>query len=238
MCKDTVILGGYMLMLASKKKHWTKFGIGSEGIISASNCICDEIIGDWILKWHSNHRELTTEYNDKLLKLSRQKMNELIEETNTLFDINKFGVAHMFTDISLAREIYQKYFRHINGIRLIGIGLKEDEYEIFRDEEEIEKDIHGYYGVNVCFNNREVMNISNIIGYDVLGYDWGYFHSYLCNGLEEDIYERLGIKPKHNGLYSTYDEVVKIINLIDNEIVEPEPALWQPWIVCEYELDK
>lgn len=82
------------------------------------------------------------------------------------------------------------------------------------------------------------MDISNIIGYDVLGYDWGYFHSYLCNGLEKDIYERLGIKPKHNGLYRTYDEVVNIINLIDNEIVEPEPVLWQPWIVCEYELDK
>lgn len=137
MCKDTVILGGYMLMLLNKQNYWTKLGIGSEGIISASNCICDEIIGEWILKWNSNHKELTTEYNNKLLKLFQPKLNELIQEINKLFDINKFGVAHMFTDISSAREIYQKYFRHIKGIRLIGIGLKEDENEIFKDEEEI-----------------------------------------------------------------------------------------------------
>lgn len=113
------------------------------------------VIGSWALNWTEEQKNI--EYYNNILKLNDNELTIMRNEISQLYELNKFGMDYIFTDLEAAREIYKKYLKNINGVRLIGIGLKEDEYRIFKYEEQIEKD-NKYYGVNICFNKK---------GYDI-----------------------------------------------------------------------
>lgn len=233
---ENVIIGGYTLIRPREEWFIKPKIVDFENIISVSSCICDEIIGDWILEWQTNHKSTTEGYNKSVLKLTESRLNELIKTMNDYYNKNKFGAGGFFTDLESARKIYNEYLSHIEDVRLIGIGLDIHEYEIFKSEENLENGTEEYYAINKCLKNRLIMDTSNIIGYDILGFEYGGFHSFLCNGLERDFCDQLGIKPKKNGLYNTYEEVVQAVDLIEEGKVVGEPVLWQPWIICEYAL--
>ena len=71
------------------------------------------------------------------------------------------------------------------------------------------------------------------VGCDLLGYDGlGGFHSWLCNSLEQLIYEEVHIRPNEVGLLSTLDEAQRALALISPD--EEEPGVWLPWLVVRY----
>jgi len=106
---------------------------------------------------------------------------------------------------------------------------------IFLDEEKPGEGIGSTLVYNVLQRN-EFIDTAGFIGFDILGYDMGSFHSYVCNGLEDDFYEVFGIKPNPCGLYDSYTDSRQAAGYLLNEEIGAEPALWQSWVVCKFEL--
>jgi hypothetical protein len=70
-----------------------------------------------------------------------------------------------------------------------------------------------------------------------ISYDQNINDSWLCSGLERDMFEQFGIRPNKNGLINTYDEAMRVYRWIAEDEqrghrAEPEP--YYPWLLVAY----
>lgn len=74
-----------------------------------------------------------------------------------------------------------------------------------------------------------------LIGFEPLLSDGMIPCSWLCNGLETVVAERLHVLPNSNGLIDTFDDAVTIVSHIARDDVDAEPGLWLPWLIVEHD---
>ena len=73
----------------------------------------------------------------------------------------------------------------------------------------------------------------------LLGEEYGeWFHSFVCNALENEYLERLHISLNPNGLIDRYDDAVRAADHTNLDEVGAEPVLWLPWLISEYPLSR
>ena len=68
----------------------------------------------------------------------------------------------------------------------------------------------------------------------MLSYEYGIEHSWLCNSLERDAAEQLGVTPNSNGLIDLYDDADRVAEYANRDDVTTEPGLWLPWLIVQY----
>jgi len=91
----------------------------------------------------------------------------------------------------------------------------------------------GSYGITEQFRHTLVPAPGQELGWEVLCYDHGSFHSWLCNRLEDDAEKRFGIIPNARGFIDRYEEALKVAA----ECTEhANPGVWSPWMITHYEL--
>ncbi|MGL5832390.1 MAG: hypothetical protein ACRC1Z_04055, partial [Waterburya sp.] len=65
-------------------------------------------------------------------------------------------------------------------------------------------------GVCNALRSNQTININHdFLGYEVLGNDFGGFHSFVCNRLETDFAHQLKIKLNQHGLIDQYDQAIQ-----------------------------
>jgi len=73
-----------------------------------------------------------------------------------------------------------------------------------------------------------------VIGYEVLCWDMGGFHSSRCNGLEADFQDVLGIESGADGFPTDLSSARRCADFAGLESTGAEPGLWQPWRITVY----
>lgn len=223
-------LGAYFIVIPTLRADCMDKLLIPDKFISVSNCICDVVPATWGLEWVT-YRENDIKRAKDILKLEDKQFSELERWVTKKFNENLFGWPYGFTEISVALEFESKFLSRVEEAYIVSIGLREDEAMIFLEEEKPQKDMGKTLVYKVLEKNIK-MSLNDVLGYDVLGYDFSNFHSYLCNGLERDFYKDLNIKPNKNCLYDTYEQAEMAVKYLNNEHTGAEPVLWQPWIVC------
>lgn len=112
----------------------------------------------------------------KLWNLSGEKAQQLSKEINGLFG-NGLDTDGRFTCLSDARRFYDSYFSNGNCI-IVSVSSEEKYFDILKGE----------LGNNSCgltFDKTGCMDENELLGFDILGWDIGIFHSFLCNGLQK-----------------------------------------------------
>jgi hypothetical protein len=74
------------------------------------------------------------------------------------------------------------------------------------------------------------------LGFEPLGYDYGGFHSFICNSLEKDYSKDLHLPINEHGRFSELAACERAVEYTRLDSTGAEPALWQPWLVVEYPL--
>ena len=69
----------------------------------------------------------------------------------------------------------------------------------------------------------------DFLGYEVLCWDIGGFHSFICNGLEKDYEEKLQLIFNENGFFNELDSAVKAVEYTRRDEVGAEPGYWAPF---------
>ena len=236
-------LGGYYLLLPAKRYDFMNKELVPEYFITVSECLIDLLVSEYLPSFNNkeinkNKHELISKYRE-FSKLSDEKIVELNEEVCMLQKQKLFGYDSVFTKIDIVRNIYQKYFKHLDNAKLISIGLNEIEYNEIIEQENILECNNGYYGLFSCLAEKTMITDGKLLGFDLLGYGHGYFHCTLCGGSEEDIYKKFGYKLNEYGLYDDYEEANVSSRYLDDSNGElAELALWQPWAIFEHETCK
>lgn len=187
----------------------------SERILTVSSCICDS---QPELFACMNRGEGRKEYR-KRLAMEAQEFEEFAEEMVQMFEDGRLMCGGRFLDLQEAKWVYCRWFRERScegeAYRLVGISLE----DCFVPEVEEEKPLAPHHG-------------GAFLGYDILGWDIGGFHTYLCNSLQKELMARFCLKPGRLGLLqNSREEVNRFSEAIQGK---GEPVVWIPFQVHEY----
>ena len=226
---------GYYLILPTSRKEYMDKVIVPESVLSVSECICTHY-PDISILW-GNVEVKKDRYMEQLgLSLNTfQLLEQWIEEHRKTGDMLFLQV---FSNLNAAQMFVNHFLNHLPDIRIISIGLPE-QYKV-----DFLEDVAAYssknpepYGVEKILQRQLPVNMegAQIIGYEVLGFDSGSFHSYLCNGLERDFSHHFNFSLNSHGLIHTFEEADRYSDYC-NELGEAtEAVLWLPWAIFEYE---
>ncbi len=143
----------------------------------------------------------------------------------------------MFYSPDAARNFIRHFELNTDNLFIIGAGLPKELHRAWLEEE---PDNEG-----IAKRVKQAIPIENSgeqIGYDVVSYSYTDFaHSWLCSGLEKDMYELFGIRTNQHGLLATSTDAKRVNDWIaeDNEQgarAEPEP--YDYWLLVNYPLNE
>lgn len=73
-----------------------------------------------------------------------------------------------------------------------------------------------------------------VMGFEILGDEGCYnFHSCICNGLETDLKDDLGVRFNENGFIDSFEEAERSALFI-NQCEDAEPGYWYPCLIVRY----
>lgn len=226
---------GYYLILPTSRKEYMDKAVVPESVLSVSECICTHY-PDISILW-GNVEVKKDRYMEQLgLSLNTfQLLEQWIEEHRKTGDML---FSQVFSNLDAAQTFVDRFLNHLPDIRIISIGLPEQYRVDFLDDVTAFSNKNPEpYGVEKILQRQLAVNMegAQIIGYEVLGFDSGSFHSYLCNGLERDFSHHFNFSLNSHGLIHTFEEADRYSDYC-NELGEvTEAVLWLPWAIFEYE---
>ncbi len=230
-----LFVGGYYLVEMTPIRGGMNHDILPKNILSLSDCICNLHPLEFCLSWISSSKNDKEKYAKKL-GINLEKFHELQVKTDNDFNANKYGFSEVFSDLECAKEYYNQYFNNIPNLKLVAIATTEKHRNLFIESSEsmnIADDFHGIYKTFKNKNKNIIDPTMKFLGHDILGFEYGSFHSYLCSSLENDFSEKLDIKFNPVGLIDELALAEKASDYANNPENHVEPALWQPWAVYE-----
>jgi hypothetical protein len=143
-----------------------------------------------------------------------------------------WGWPCVLYELETARDLHRRFLSSATNLRLLGLALPEDLVPAFLEEAKPIPN-EGDIGFYTCLtSDRQIEPGGDPLGWEILGFDRG-FHSWLCNGLEKDVFQALGIRPATNGLIQSAADAKQAAEYCDQEGLG-EPVLWLPWLIVEY----
>jgi hypothetical protein len=221
------ILCGYMIILSNYQT--TSSGIDMSKYCNTLFSISDHC--SFIIPDSSGISEL----NAKLLDLDKTTKQKLKEYIKKLLETEELIWPDVFTTLQSAKEFKRRFLSNRNDVYIIAIGLPEDFFEDFIENQCPEESHHPYIYKMLKRNIKLDLSNGEMLGYDICGYNGKTaaptFYSYLCNNLHTKFID-LGIRINKYMLISNFEDAKKVIDLIDKKIVHADSDyLWYPWIV-------
>src|SRR5688572_19548165 len=200
------ISGGYFVAKYSDRAECMSPDLLPARILSASNCIA-EIPDAWAVGW-ANYPENDRKDEAAKFGIRPEILPQVIDWVTSRLESQKIGWPVVFYSLDTARQFVQSFLRHENDLALLGIGLKPEDAALLLLEEK-PQDNHGTPGIYEALGQGlRLESGGEALGFEVLGYEWGGFHSWLCNGLEVDSYREFNIRPNRYGFISNPEEAV------------------------------
>lgn len=225
--------------MPTPRKDYMDEKIVPETVLSVSSCLCKQYPDTSIL-WGNSEVE-KARYMDQLgLSLNTVQLFEhWIEEHRNTGDVL---FPQVFSSLHSAQDFLNRFLIQLPGIRIISIGLPERYQSDFLEDIELFSSKNPEpYGVEKMLlqHHPPEKDGAKKVGYEVLGFDSGSFHSYLCNGLERDFRQHFNFSPNRYGLIDSIEEADRY-SAYCNEISEEETesVLWLPWAIFEHKRSK
>ncbi|MCI8865323.1 MAG: hypothetical protein HFG60_08550 [Lachnospiraceae bacterium] len=206
---------GYYICEIYDTPEWLR-GV-SRQILSVSGCIGGQhprwecFTGGW-------RKGEAQEYQERL-QLDKGQYREFSEMAGCLFDAQRLDVDGRFPLLSDARGFYEK-FCQAPSCCVVSVSTTTEYYKILSDE---------WKGSNSHALTDGENDNSQWLGNDILGWDIGGFHSFLCNSLQKEL---PGAKFNGLGLLgNVFPEVEGFAHQIQGK---GEPVEWIPCRIGGY----
>ncbi len=230
-----IVSGGYFLTKDVRRPNSVAASLMPSRLLSMSSCICDFVPDVWAVEWADME---ASERAVEALKfgLPATSVDSVVQWTTEHMHTESLGWPSVFFSVNGARAFAKEFLRDAEGLKLLGIGLHEECLEEFLSEEKTEPE-QGTPGVYSAVDKRQPLEEGGSeLGWEVLGYDFGDFHSWLCNSLENKVAKKCSIKPGERGFIESASDALSAAQFCRKKGSGAEPGYWAPWLVREYPL--
>ena len=226
-----LISGGYFLIKPMRRDAWHPAHLVRDPIISASSCLQDDGLPDF--EWFSEKGDrkwlMETPPRIGLTEAEGDRIQAWCAANNRGDSkTDRLRWPDVFASIDALRELVSVIGRVPSGFIAIGIALPLEFVARVCAEE------NSAYGITEQFQHALVPTPGQHLGWEVLCYNHGSFHSWLCNRLEDDAEKRFGIIPNARGFIEKFEDARTVAEYCDN--IQPEPGVWLPWLITQYEI--
>jgi hypothetical protein len=226
-----LLSGGYFVGRRVRRGATMNAALLPERILTASSCLIGLVPDTWALAWTQEgadeRRKAAAQFG-----LSEDTLRSITAWTSSAFDTGRVGFPNVLLTLEAALELKRLFMPE--DVVVFGIGLPRDLCASFVDY----ADVPDGMGVPGVVRALEAITRpapgGQPLGFDVLGWDTGSFHSYLCNGLESEFDKLLGVRPNAHGFYDGEADARRCAEHASSESTRAEPGLWLPWFVHAY----
>jgi len=227
--------GGYFLTMAVDRPEYVTAELLPSRLLSLSDCICDFIPNVWAVEWASVEAEQRVAEALKF-NVPSSALPDIVNWTTERMNTGALGWPCVFFSTRDARDFARRFLNVIPDLKLLGIALHTDLVDEFLSEEKPGPS-QGEPGIYTAISSRKPLEPGGSeLGWEVLCYEYGGFHSWLCNSLESDVAKKCGIKPGAAGFIASANDALAAAEYCGREDVGAEPGFWAPWLVMEYSL--
>ncbi|UCD78624.1 MAG: hypothetical protein JSW26_24985 [Desulfobacterales bacterium] len=207
-------------------------------IVSASGCIARFAPNTWCIEWTRDTRERRIE-DARAFGLEFQDLQEIIAWTTSRFG-KSIRWPNVITDLNTSKDLVSRFFSHLSNVKVLELCLHRSMSQDFCQEAEPPPPKPGFapngrQGVQeVILKEKPPIPTGRILGFELLVFDFSLSCSWLCNGLETQVEQDLGIKPNQYGLIDSFDKAFRCVEYISRDDVGAEPGLWLPWLIIDH----
>ena len=229
---NAYVSGGYFLGRPMARAAFMNPELLPDAILTASHCLVDFVPDAWSIAWSGDSPEERQERASRF-QLTGAALEEFMDFCTHALETGELGWPSVLRDIEIARRVKSQFFSKIEGLVVFGIALARELVKDFLDETRQEA---GHAGVLTALRRGLAPDPSGIaLGFDVLGWDWCAFHSYVCNSLENEFASVLNIRPNQYGFFDRIEDARRCADHSNLETTGAEPALWRPWLTVVYD---
>jgi len=210
-----------------------------ERVLSGSPCICDFFPDDWTIEWTSTSAD-TRVKDAASFGISSPELPAVVDWATKSVE-KSFGWTSAFYSLEAAQDARARFFPNNYEIVLFSLALHESIVEDFLTYARPSPPQPGCApmgeaGIFQCINAaRKIAEGGETAGFELLSTLYGIIScSWLCNGLEKDCADQLGVVPNRLGFVPSYEEALRCAKFISRPETGAEPGLWLPWLVTVY----
>ncbi len=226
MIRSPISAGGYFLTRPIDRPGWTGPDLLPAVLHSVSGCLADQAFEFW---WNENDASEATLFGAPLTRLA-----DVAAWYGQHFDVD-LGAPNVAFSPAVISAFVDEFIEDTGGLVILGCGLAEADRERILVDHPADPGL-GEYGVYLMLERGVPMEPGGeVLGFEVLSYEYGLEHSWLCNHLEEEARSVLRITPSlDTGLLDSYEEAAAVARYINEGDVGAEPGLWLPWQITRY----
>lgn len=188
-------------------------GIKSDEMITISDCFSGIHPELSYCYFDNNRKQEQMEYQEKW-KLHSDKVTMLQNDIHNMFE-KSLAIDGRFLKLEDAKKICTNYF-DANKCVIVSVSTTEEYYKVLTEELS-----ENSSGINNFFSGVEDKN--SMLGYDILGWDFSGFHTFLCNSLHKELE-----MPRFNK-YCLLDNDFEVVEDFAKQIQgKGEPVEWIP----------
>lgn len=209
-----------------------------DSIVSLSSCICQFFPATWTIDWTSDDHE-TRLRHASTFGISEDRLEPIVKDVTRLFG-DCFGWESVMYSKDAAQRMIDDFLPKDLDTQIIGAALHNSHVDTYLEYAAPPKPKPGFapagaHGTFEVLSKRETPEpAGEALGFELLVYDQGLSHSWLCNGLEKECHSKLGIFPNQHGLIKTFDDAKRCAEHVSSDRVGAEPGLWLPWLLMRY----
>lgn len=229
---DDYVSAGYYITKYFTRGDWQSTGLLPEKLLSVSHCLAKIAP---IVYWANSQEDFDAFGIPDTLR------PEFEQWCNDKFDI-EIGFPDVTYHLETARDFIKRFIPQKDDLFLLGAGLHKDFIEPFLLVEPTLRmgvQDEGQRGLAHIIGQRSPLPEGEILGYEVVCSDFGDInHSWLCNGLEKDGWDRFQIRPNQYGFIGTYAEAKTLTEFIMTDpAIYGEPGFYMPLLIINYPLE-
>ena len=228
MSQDEFRAGGYLLVRPSTRDdEFMAADLLPRKILSLSSCLCDIALEYW---WNEENVADAAGFG-----VSQDRLSELTRWYLEQFD-TRLGAPGVGYSVEVLREFVARFVPSATDLVILGAGVAPADSARLRSDYPVLPG-RGKYGVyDMIERNLPLEPDGTVLGFEILSYEYGLEHSWLCNALERAAAERLDVIPNSRGFIGSYEEAASVAEYANREEIGAEPGLWLPWLVVRYPL--
>lgn len=224
-----LISGGFYITRLLRKPQ----GLGEvlpDSLITLSPCLAEFLPDAWASSWAS-HSDSDRVAAVQKLGLAPDALPFISEFVNAAFATQDLGWPNVWQSATVAKNLIADPRVADRGLLLLELAVPEDFATILLKElapAAGEADSGLFAKLKTATPAR---SSATSLGWEVLGVETGgSCHSWLCNSIQDDAKQRLGLRPGPFGLLESEQDARAVLGLIANGLgVEPVP--WFPGLL-------